>query len=503
MNFPHCSDSGTYFSDLLARCRWSELDAAGRSTHEWAPTGGSAYEGAAVRSDRSYSYGKAGRLVQVDDLTGNDPDTATCQRRSYGFDVNGNRTSQAAASNTAACADAGATSTTRAYDAADRPVTGANGQGSYVTDLLGRQTSIPASDTANPGNGDMALAYYDTDAAKSVTQGDVNVTWSLDGAGCRLIQTTSQGSVVLGTQTSSSLVRHYTDASDNPAWSVDTSNGVSTTSRYLGLTGDGLGLTVTTTGSDTKAVLDLAGLRGDIVASTSLTGTDAATGIDQWGEYTEYGAPTGTTQAGIGYGWLGTHERATLTSLGITLMGARLFNQTTGLFTSLDPQYQGGDTAYGYPNDPINSQDLDGNSWWKRAGNWTYRNRYAIAREAALTFLPGGNVVRGVVWARRAYKVYRGVRNPVSRRATVRAAIWVTRNSNRMRSSYRTFHRGSFPSSFSSFAYHYGKHGSRYGNPSRYMAAARYHQRRAPYGVRKIKGRGLMHIGTHKWASFF
>ncbi|WP_353663673.1 DNRLRE domain-containing protein [Cutibacterium avidum] len=483
---------------------WSaESDAAGRTTHEWAPTGGSAYESGAVRSDRTYSYDKAGRLVGVDDLTGNDPDTATCQRRTYGFDVNGNRTSQATASNTAACADTGATSTTRAYDAADRPVTGANGQGSYVTDLLGRQTSIPASDTANPGNGDMALAYYDTDTAKSVTQGDVNVTWSLDGAGRRLTQTTSQGSVVLGTQTSSSLVRHYTDESDNPTWSVDTASGVATSSRYLGLTGDGLGLTVTTTGSDTKAVLDLAGLRGDVVASTSLTGTEAATGIDLWGEYTEYGTPTGTTQPGIGYGWLGSHERATLALLGITLMGARLYNQATGLFTSLDPQYQGGDTAYGYPNDPINSQDLDGNSWWKRAGNWTYRNRYAIAREAALTFLPGGNVVRGVVWARRAYKVYRGVRNPVSRRATVRAAIWVTRNSNRMRSSYRTFHRGSFPSSFSSFAYHYGKHGSRYGNPSRYMAAARYHQRRAPYGVRKIKGRGLMHIGTHKWASFF
>ena len=384
---------------------WSaESDAAGRTTHEWAPTGGSAYEAGAVRSDRTYSYDKAGRLVGVDDLTGNDPDTATCQRRTYGFDVNGNRTSQATASNTAACADAGATSTTRAYDAADRPVTGANGQGSYVTDLLGRQTSIPASDTANPGNGDMTLAYYDTDAAKSVTQGDVNVTWSLDGAGRRLTQTTSQGSVVLGTQTSSSLVRHYTDESDNPTWSVDTASGVATSSRYLGLTGDGLGLTVTTTGSDTKAVLDLAGLRGDVVASTSLTGTEAATGIDQWGEYTEYGAPTGTTQAGIGYGWLGQHERATLALLGITLMGARLYNQATGLFTSLDPQYQGGDTTYGYPNDPINSQDLDGNSWWTtvvRVTKRTYQRTrgYYASSYRKMTWAPRQymNVVRSFV----------------------------------------------------------------------------------------------------------
>lgn len=326
INFPHCSDSGTYFSHLLARCRWSELDTAGRTTHEWAPTGGSAYETSAVWSDRTYSYDKAGRLVKVDDLTGNVTDAASCQRRSYGFDANGNRTSQTTATNTTTCADAGAVSSTRAFDAADRPISGANGAGTYVTDPLGRQTTIPAADTANPGRGDMTLAYYDTDAARSVTQGDVNVTFTLDGAGRRLTQDTSQGSVVLGTHTSSSLVRHYTDDSDNPAWSVDTTGGVSTTSRYLALTGDGLGLTITTTDTDTKAVLGLAGPRGDIVASTTLTGTDAANGIDQWGEYTEYGTPTGTVQPGIGYGWLGTHERATLTTLGITLMGARLYN---------------------------------------------------------------------------------------------------------------------------------------------------------------------------------
>ena len=96
------------------------------------------------------------------------------------------------------------------------------------------------------------------------------------------------------------------------------------------------------------------------MASTTLAGTDAAGGIDQWGEYSEYGTPTGTPQPGIGYGWLGTHERATLTSLGITLRGARLYNQTTGLFTSPDPVHGGNETAYGYPNDPINYLDTTG-----------------------------------------------------------------------------------------------------------------------------------------------
>lgn len=42
-------------------------------------------------------------------------------------------------------------------------------------------------------------------------------------------------------------------------------------------------------------------------------------------------------------------------------MGARLYNQTTGLFTSTDPIYGGNTTSYGYPTDPINQTDLDGN----------------------------------------------------------------------------------------------------------------------------------------------
>ena len=148
----------------------------------------------------------------------------------------------------------------------DRLCGGDGGLDLVVPSLVRRKVVPVGSPGVQEGSVELgvsrALSCCDSDAAKSVTQGDVNVTFTLDGAGRRLTQTTSEGSVVLGTQTSSSLVRHYTDDSDNPTWSVDTTGGVSTTSRYLGLTGDGLGLTVTTTGTDTKAGLDLAGPRG-------------------------------------------------------------------------------------------------------------------------------------------------------------------------------------------------------------------------------------------------
>jgi RHS repeat-associated protein len=60
-----------------------------------------------------------------------------------------------------------------------------------------------------------------------------------------------------------------------------------------------------------------------------------------------------------GYTWLGANQRGT-DSTGLALMGARLYNPTTGTFTSTDPVYGGNDNSYTYPNDPINEVDLTG-----------------------------------------------------------------------------------------------------------------------------------------------
>jgi RHS repeat-associated protein len=97
-------------------------------------------------------------------------------------------------------------------------------------------------------------------------------------------------------------------------------------------------------------------LHGDVVATqTHQPGTFS---IDTYGEADEYGNPIDTANGR--YGWLGTHQRSTDALGGIVLMGARLYNPTVGQFTSPDLIHGGNETAYNYPNDPVNASDLTG-----------------------------------------------------------------------------------------------------------------------------------------------
>jgi RHS repeat-associated protein len=117
----------------------------------------------------------------------------------------------------------------------------------------------------------------------------------------------------------------------------------------------------------------------NITIPATQTETTPSTTIGPWSDYTEFGTPRDTTATttvagAAGHGWLGTKDRSTTTeSAGLTLMGDRLYNPTTGRFTSPDPEPGGSDTAYTYPTDPINMFDLDGN-WWHRPRWVNWRN---------------------------------------------------------------------------------------------------------------------------------
>jgi RHS repeat-associated protein len=383
-------DGSTTIDPNGAWLSWSlENDVTGNVTDEWTPDGAAftTTNGAALPYSRHYTYDNAGRLTQVNDRTAatsgidiTDPTQAPgCVTRTYGFDANDNRLTKATApaATDGSCTTSGATTVTRTFDTADRPATGANGVGNYLYDVLGRTTTLPASDAPHPADGDIALSYYDNDLARSIAQGGTTTTFTLDALDRRSTETVTSASG--STQT----VRHYTDTSDSPTW-VTTGT---TIQRYAELVGGDLSLTIDQAG---KANLPLANTHGDIVTSVDLTAGQSATAITNWSSYDEYGQSQAAGATGpINYAWLGAKQRAT-SGLGLILMGVRLYNTVTGMFSSMDPVPGGNANPYTYPSDPINSFDLDGmkrckpdsKKWYCRAGGFISRNRHKIVNFA-------------------------------------------------------------------------------------------------------------------------
>jgi len=272
----------------------------------------------------------------------------------------------------------GTTTTSHAYDSADRlttgPDTGSGPAGSYTYDALGRATTIPAGDTRNGSSaGDLTLSYYDSDAAHTITQNGQTTTYTLDAADRRSTATTGPTG-----STASTTVHHYTNPSDNPGWSQTTpAGGTTSTTRYItSLTGE-LAAEITTTGATPTVTLPLATPRGDIVTTVTLPASGNATAINAWADNDEYGNPrdnAAATSVGgpLGYTWMGAQQRGTDPTAGLALMGARLYNTVTGQFTSTDPVPGGNATSYAYPTSPTSAADPSGmfSIHWSKKWHW-------------------------------------------------------------------------------------------------------------------------------------
>ena len=217
-------------------------------------------------------------------------------------------------------------------------------------------TSDPRPLKRSPRN-DRGVSPQPDREGQAVTAGGHTTTYALDAGGRRAIETTTDTSSgpVQATQTN-----HYTNSSDNPAWSDTTTGSTTTTTRFGDSISGDLGASISADGS---ASLPLATLHGDVVTTVGITATkDTATpaaGCSGWSDYTEYGAPRDTTATAAvggdrGYGWLGAKQRSTTStfSAGLTLMGARFYNPATGRFTATDPVAGGNDNAYTYPQTP-------------------------------------------------------------------------------------------------------------------------------------------------------
>jgi RHS repeat-associated protein len=345
-------------------------------------------------SQQTYDYDRAGRLRYVEDLAG-----SVCTRGGYSYDINTNRLAAVTVveepdtTGDSLCVSrrpfaAGGSS----FDAADRVT-----DPGYAYDHLGRTTAVPANRVT--GDASVSAAYFANDLVASLSQAGHARGYALDPTQDRVAAITDTAGPT--------LTNHYIDTGDSPAW-TDSSDG--TWNRYVD--GPAGGLAAITKG-DGNVELQLTNLHGDVVA----TCTPADSAPAAYFESTEYGLPRASNTTNPRYGWLGAHQRdATNTLGGLTLMGVRLYNPTTGRFLQTDPVPGGSCNDYDYTcGDPINKTDLDG-KWWTlavraivgtckigrwcvrsgkfawRGGKWLGRRAWRGARWA------GGHAWRGVKW---------------------------------------------------------------------------------------------------------
>jgi RHS repeat-associated protein len=320
----HCSSGCTWYSDSIVP-----------SIHE------QALAQASTLASQAYVYDAAGRLTQVQET----PTGKGCVTRIYGYDEDTNRTSMTTREPLAEgkCASEGGTVTNHSYDSADRLVdTGV----AYET--FGNTTALPAADA---GGAELTSSFYTNNRLATQTQAGQTIGYQLDPS--RRVR-----EIVYTGKTVGTIINHYSDGSEMPAWSSEVSGKWT---RYIGGIAGGLAA-IQKNGE--AAVLQLTDLRGDIVGTAALSETE--TKLLSSVRSTEYGVPT--TESPPRYSWLGSGELATELSAGIMGMGVRSYVPQLGRFLQTDPVSGGSANAYAYVfGDPVNESDPTGAfaDWFK------------------------------------------------------------------------------------------------------------------------------------------
>jgi RHS repeat-associated protein len=307
-------------------------------------------KGAATVGSFSQSYSQGGRVtggnnagvVQTFGYDGLGRLTAASQGGDtwgYGFGASASCPGSAAGRNsnrmTASSTVAGVTAPawSGCYDTADRQTTGG-----VVFDDHGNVTTT--------GTGGSTVVYDAADRATGITTAGVAVLVALDPLGRQIYR--QEGS--LGYKR-----RGYAGPGDSLSWTVSSATQIQ---RQVPLPG-GVVLTAETGVGNKWSVPNM---HGDIAWVTDQTGT--VTGGPY--RYDPFGKPLGTRVGvnvieAVDYGWLGSHQRLNEEASGLTWMGARIYQPTTGRFLSADPVENGSCNDYEYTcADPVNNTDLDG-----------------------------------------------------------------------------------------------------------------------------------------------
>lgn len=242
---------------------------------------------------------------------------------------------------------------------------------SYQYDAAG-----DTSTRSTPANGAQTLNWDAADHLTSIAQASGTTSYVYDADGNQLMRKDpGQNTLYLG---------------DTELY-LNTATGAVTGTRYYKQNNAVVAALDSTTGHVTYQMPDRQG-----TADVSL---DSTTGVSTFRNYTPYGDVRGAAPTSWpgqkGYLGVGTSDSAT----GLTNIGAREYDPTTGRFISVDPEFESGSAAqmggYAYSgNDPISSSDPTGLWCWgfcslgHTVGGWL-RTGYVAADETA------GNIAFG------------------------------------------------------------------------------------------------------------
>jgi len=247
---------------------------------------------------------------------------------------------------------------------------GQNTVTSYSYGNSSQPDTLTSTSTTGPAGNSSTSYTYDADGnskTRDVSSGDQSLTWNSDGtlasdttpAGTTSYVYDADGNVLIQQDPGTTTLYVFGEQIV-----LTTGTGAITGSRFLQLPGGG---EVVRTGSGSSYYFELTNQQG-----TGLIVLNNDAEAPQWRQFTPYGAPRGTAPSSWpdSNGFLGM---ATDANTGLTIIGARQYDPTTGMFISLDPVLETNSpqqlNGYSYAGDnPVTDSDPSGEMLCDGAG---------------------------------------------------------------------------------------------------------------------------------------
>lgn len=257
------------------------------------------------------SFDEAGRVLEVQET----PSGKGCTTRTYGYDIESNRTGLLTRepASTGQCATEGGTLQTHTFDSANRLIdTGV----SY--DTFGNTTTLPASDAGGP---EISSSFYVDNQVASQTQNEETTAYYMDPEG-RTRETVASGKGANGVS-----ITHFPGPGSGVSWIAETEG--KWTRDIPGIDGT---LTGTVANGLTVTLL-VHDLRGNVVGTASESETE--TKLQSTYNSTEFGVPS--SGAPPKYAWLGAFGITSESSTGAIVKDGTTYVPQTGRPLQLGP----------------------------------------------------------------------------------------------------------------------------------------------------------------------